>query len=410
MLLKRYGRSVLYLVAICLCATTASVKADVLVERDSTVFGKIKEITNSTVSIAPGCDDKNVRSVPKERVRYYQFDSTCQPHRFTLPTSPLQFCAKPKQKMNKIVFRGQGAEVYATEVLLSNRNLVRLILANNAGSLQGPLSRIRAIVPASVCPDSIPDKFTWPRDYCHEPFKLAVNFSLKPVFNNKIFTRGFTFYLDVIGAGPKESSEDFARAFGAALTLWASKLLDLRPKLPPNLASFVDSALARSKSFTLFTPPQVVQVDCPENAVMIVKLYKQRVANLFPARRGYVAKSQLEGRTILLNGLDFKFRADLDTSLFMKNDHLNLTTVFAHELGHCFGLDDVDLGSGMHSVMSPDDVEHNRAGGPTDYDGLEFVRILQRVISGARPGEFNPTECRGLRLISAKGHSDEHQL
>lgn len=400
MLLKHYGRGILYSVAICICATAVSVKADVLVERDSTIFGKIREITNSTVSIARGCNNNNIRSIPKERVRYYQFDSSCQPHRFTLPTSPLQFCREAKQKINKIFFRGHVREAYATEVLLGDRSLVRLILSNNAGSLQGPVNRLRAIVPASVCPDSIPNSFTWPKEFCHEPFKMAVNFNLKPVYNNKVFTRGFTFYLDVIGPGSQESPEDFARAFGAALTLWASKLLALRPKLPPNLASFVDSALSKSKSFTLFTPPQVIQVDCPENAVMIVKLYKTRPTGLFPAGSGYIAKAQLEGRTILLNGVDFQFRTDFDTSMFLKNDHLNLTTVFAHELGHCFGLDDIDLGSDTSSVMNPDDIAQNKAGGPTDYDGLEFVRILERVVSGARPGEFDPTKCAGLRLTS----------
>ena len=379
---------------------TGSANADVLVERDSTIFGKITEFSNTTGSIARGCDNRNVQAVPKERVRYYGFDQSCQPHRFTLPTSPLQLCAQPKQNVTKIFFRGQSQEVYATDVSLTDGKLIRLILPNNAGSLQGPRNKIRAMVPASVCPDSIPKSFTWPKEYCHEPFKLAVNFNLKPVYNNKIFTRGFTFYLDVVGPASQVVPEDFARAFGAALTLWASKLLALRPKLPSELASFVDSALARSKSYTLFTPPQVVQVDCPENAVMIVKLYKVRRPDLFPLRSGYIAKAQLEGRTILLNGVDFQFRSDLDTRLFLKNGQLNLTTVFAHELGHCFGLSDVDLGSDTFSVMNSNDITTDKAGGPTDYDGLEFVRILERAISGSRPGEFNPTECAGLRLTN----------
>lgn len=290
MLLKQYSKRILYSVAVCFLVT-GSATADVLVERDSTIFGKITEISNTTVSIARGCDNRNVRTVAKERVRYYGFDASCQPHPFTLPTSPLQLCAQPKQSVTKIFFRGQAQEVYATDVSLTDGKLIRLILPNNAGSLQGPRNKIKAMVPASVCPDSIPSSFTWPKEYCHEPFKMAVNFSLKPVYNNKIFTRGFTFYLDVIGPASQVAPADFAQAFGAALTLWASKLLALRPKLPPELASFVDSALARSKSYTLFTPPQVVQVDCPENAVMIVKLYKVRRPDLFPLRSGYIAKA-----------------------------------------------------------------------------------------------------------------------
>jgi len=398
MLLKQYGKRILYSVTVCLLVTGYA-NADVLVERDSTIFGKITEISNTNVLIARGCDNRNVRSVPKERVRYYQFDESCQPHGFTLPTSPLQFCAQPKQNVTKVFFRGQREAVYATEVSLTDGKLIRLILANNAGSLQGPRNKLRSLVPASVCPDSIPKTFTWPKEYCHEPFKMAVNFNLKPVYNNKIFTRGFSFYLDVVGPAAKESPEEFARAFGAALTLWASKLLALRPKLPPELAVFVDSALARSKSYTLFTPPQVVQVDCPENANMIVMLYNVRRPDLFPSRSGYIAKAQLEGRTILLNGVDFQFRTDLDTRSFLKNGQLNLTTIFAHELGHCFGMSDID-GVDTLSIMNSDDIASDKAGSPTDYDGLEFVRMLERSVSGAKPGEFNPTECAGLRLTN----------
>jgi len=399
MLSKRYGSLSLWFVSACfLFGTALTTKADVLVERDGTIFGKITQITNDSVLVARRCNSSDIKNIPKQRVKYYQFDRDCEPHKFILPTSPLELCEQPKQQIYKVFFQRQNTEVYATEVLIGDDKIVRLKLPNNAGSLQGPSDKIKSIIPASVCPKSIPDKFTWPKEYCHEPFQMAVNFSLKPVYNNKIFTRGFSFYLDVVGANPDSvSAAEFSRAFGAALTLWASKLLALRPKLDPQLASYVDSVLARSTSYTLFTPPQVVQVSCPENAVMIVKLYKVRENNLFPANSGYIAKAQLEGRTILLNGVDFQFRTDFDTRMFLKNNQINLTTVFAHELGHCFGLPDLDDSQNI-SVMNANNIANDQAGSPTDNDGIEFVNILQQMVTGARPGEFKAEECAGLRL------------
>jgi hypothetical protein len=301
--------------------------------------------------------------------------------------------------MYKIFFKEQDAEVYATNVVLGDDKIIRLLLPKELGSAQGPVSKIKSIIPTSVCPKSIPDEFTWPKEFCYEPKRVAVNFSLKPVYNNKIFTRGFTFYLDVIGNAPTDiSTEDVSRAFGAALTLWASKLLALRPKLDPQLASYVDASLARSSKAILFVPPQVVQVDCPENALMIVKLYKVRDRKLFPQNSGYVAKAQLEGRTILLNGLDFQFRSDLDTRMFLKDNKINLTTIFAHEIGHSFGLSDINGNNEAVSIMNADNIIDNLAGGPTDNDGLAFVEVLRKTITGSRPGEFNPSECAGLRL------------
>jgi hypothetical protein len=399
MLSKRHGRSFLWVAAACFLSATAPAKADVLVERDGTIFGKITQITDNNVLVAKGCNNSDIKTIPKQRVKYYQFDTSCTPHKFVLPTSPLQLCDQPKQQIQKVYFHGQDREIYAIEVVLSDDKIIRLKLPNNAGSLQGPLNKIKSIVPASVCPKSIPDKFTWPKEYCHEPFQVAVNFSLKPVYNNKVFTRAFSFYLDVVGdSGDSLSAAEFSRAFGAALTLWTSKLLALRTKLGPELAVYVDSILARSTHYALLTPPQVVQVDCPENAVMIVKLYTARQQNLFPAKSGYIAKAQLEGRTILLNGADFQFRSDLDTRMFLKNNQVNLTTVFAHELGHCFGLPDVGSDSQAISIMNADNIANDQAGSPTDSDGIEFVKILQQMVTGARPGEFKAEECAGLRL------------
>jgi hypothetical protein len=179
----------------------------------------------------------------------------------------------------------------------------------------------------------------------------------------------------------------------AALTLWASKLLTLKSKLDPKLAAYVDSSLGRSPSATLFVPPQVIRVECRENALVVLKIYHAGYRNVFPKKT--VALSQTEGRTILLNAAEFHYRWDLDVRAFVKDRLINLTTVMAHELGHSFGLPDV-LDDG--SVMNASSIEQNLAGGPSDQDGLNLIEILKKKITGTEPGEFNQARCAGLHL------------
>jgi hypothetical protein len=402
MLSKPYVRSLILASLGVIGSLSASpVKADVLVERDSTFFGKITQITESSILIARGCNYRDIKTVLKARVKYVQNDSQCRPHPFTLPTSPLQFCDQPKQALYKIFFTGEDSEIYASDVSLGSDGILRLQLAGGLGSMQGRPDRIKSIVPSQVCPNSVPENVGLPAGFCREPPHMAVNFSRKPVYNNQVFTRGFTFYLDVVGGTDEISADDVSQSFGAALTLWASTLLALRPKLDSELASFVDSAISRSAKYTLFTPPQVIRVDCPENAMMIVKLYKVRDARLFPKNAGYVAKAQPEGRTILLNGVDFKFRSDLDTRTLIKDNRFNLTTIFAHELGHAFGLADMDNAQ-VKTVMSAANIFDGEAGAPTESDGMSFVNVLKKAVTGSRPGVFEPRECAGLRLPQRK--------
>jgi len=132
--------------------------------------------------------------------------------------------------------------------------------------------------------------------------------------------------------------------------------------------------------------------------MMIVKLYKTRDPRLFPRNAGYVAKAQPEGRTILLNGVDFQFRSDLDTRILRKDNKFNLTTIFAHELGHCFGLADLDNNPQVKSVMSGANIFAGEAETPTESDGLNFLSVLKKAITGSGPGVFEPRECAGLRM------------
>ena len=380
----------------------ASVKADVLVETDGTIYGKVVQITETDVLIARKCSNTDIKTIPKSRVRFYQSDSFCKPHAFKLPTSPFQLCDEEKQKVYKILFNDEEIQIFASDVRLRKDGTVFIILLNNLGTLQGSLKKIKSITAAQVCPKAIPEDFKIPKEFCHETFKMAVNFNLESVSKNQVFTKVFPFYLEVVGNGESEiKSEDVASAFGSALTGWSSTLLALRPELNPQLSQYLSSILRVSQSgFIMLVPPQVVQVDCKENALIIVKLYKERDDKIFPKNSDYVAKAQMEGRTILLNGVDFQYRTDLNASTLIKDGKVNLITVFAHELGHSFGLPDLDSSIQAISIMNAESVEKNLSPRPTKEDGLAFIKILEKSVTGLRPGEFNATECSGLKLSS----------
>lgn len=398
MLLKQFVSSIIFFA--CLLFLTNSVRADVLDETDGTLFGKITQITETDFFFAKGCNQSNIKKIPKSRVRFYQYDSSCEPHSFTLPTSPFQLCEQEKQKIFKITFNHEENEIFALDVRLRKNGTVFIILPGTLGTIQGSIQKIKSIVPAQICLKAIPEDFRIPKEFCHESFKMAVNFNLEPVSKNQIFTKAFPFYFEIVGNGePEFKPEDVMRAFGAALTGWSSTLLALRSELKPPLAEYLNSIVRTTASGNIMLiPPQVIQVDCKENALVIVKLYKERDHRLFPQNSGYVAKAQLEGRTILLNGLDFQYRAELDTRMLIKDNKINLTTVFAHELGHSFGLPDIDNRTLAVSIMNVESIEKNLAGRPTKEDGTAFVTILEKAVTGARPGDFNPTECAGFRL------------
>jgi hypothetical protein len=197
-------------------ASAAHANSDVLVERDSTIYGKITQVRDREVSIARGCNTSNIRAVPKERVKYIQFDNSCQPHKFDLPTSPLQVCDGQLQQMYKVYFKGTHEVVYVTDISL-DKTLLRLRLAKQGGSIQGPIRNVDSVIPSPVCLDVIPEHQTRPRGFCYEPPFLAVNFNLKPIYNNQIFTRGFTVFIDEVdGKSTDAFREDLTRAFGGA--------------------------------------------------------------------------------------------------------------------------------------------------------------------------------------------------
>jgi hypothetical protein len=143
----------------------------------------------------------------------------------------------------------------------------------------------------------------------------------------------------------------------------------------------------------LLTPPQVVEVDCPSNAMLVVRwLDDDRI--IFPNRKAYIAKAQFEGRTIAINARDFQYVSDAQRVVGPHPGMIDLVTVMLHEFGHCVGLGHAP--HGIESVMA----EIDPAASPTDYDYRRFVAILQARVVGGTAGEFNVAHCSGLRAPS----------
>lgn len=381
-----------------LLATCPSIAgADAVVTSDATQFGTVLSTTADGVRLRSGCSDTGtVSSLPWSAVLFVRFDGQCAPHDVALPTAGLTHCATARQHVFKVRFAQSSNVVYAKTVTMERNGLVRIVLAGSGGILTADRSRagLASVQPADVCPSAIPSSQSWPVAYCYDPMQLAVNWSPVPVSDNRIFTRGSSLYVD--SRGPSAADPESLRAaFSTALALWASSLAMNRDLLDDQLKAYVGQSTSASQSFRLFVPPQVVRVKCAENALMVVIWLSGSEPPFGPGKQDLIALSQLQGRTLLLNAHDNQFAYRPDFARPVDSGHVNLVSVFVHELGHSFGLPDRGAGT---SVMNPDYVtaDDTKAVEPTRLDVADFARVLRESIVGTRPGFFNAADCAGL--------------
>jgi hypothetical protein len=303
----------------------------------------------------------------------------------------------------RIRFQDSSAPFLASKVGLKANGNVQFVSLKDQSLVSGLRKGIKSIQPVEVCPSSLSSGQTAPSSFCSEPAQFAVNWSVAPVFNNQIFTKGASVYVEVIGKLDGLSEEDVRFAYQSALSLWAIALHDARASLEPELQEYIEKSTARGGKFALFMPPQVIRVQCADNALAVVKWFAERRGVFTPQKKDYVAMAQVQGRTVLLNANDNVFMVARDNAT-LSGSVVSLISVFVHELGHSFGMLD-RAHSSEASVMDPDYVidNLNKTLSPTPVDTRAFANLLKASIGGAAPGVFNAEGCAGLRRRAAGG-------
>jgi hypothetical protein len=232
--------------------------------------------------------------------------------------------------------------------------------------------------------------------------QVALKFSGRPVYNNKVFTDGFTYYLNWRGdsaslfgspAAARRFGDDLTQAFGIGVMKWLSALGQIRPELDSTVAAYLDALTSTSPRYRLMRAPTVLRVDCRRNATFIISVYGPGGQPYPRDGNGIVAEAALPGRTILINTRDRIFKFDLVQRTFSSNANrtINLDALMTHELGHAFGLEHVRADS---SIMG----ERPRAGAPQKADARLLLQTLRKQIIGAAPGEFSAVRCGGVVL------------
>jgi hypothetical protein len=374
-------------------AVTVSAHADVVETRDTTLFGKITSLSRTQVVMAIRCDKREMRTIDRALVRSMIFDKACRSYSGMLPTAGMQPpCDRARLVAYEVTFT-TGGSILGEAVNMNANGRVNISLGSH-GSISGPRSQVLNIVRREVCPELLDAKPSFPPSFCFEPFRPVVNFGVEPIFNNQVFTRGFTVFVTFDAALEQaERSSAIAKvtqALRTATLIWVSLLQENRARLPERLRDYLGTVVARSEKYQLVSSPGVTEVDCPSNAMIVVN-WMTAGPKVFPRPREYLAKAQVQGRTILINARDFRYRWDLRRAAALEPGEIDLITVMLHEFGHSLGLEHAP--EGTISVMSSNDP----ASMPTSYDFAQLVAVLERNVRGAAPGDFNLTYCSGLR-------------
>jgi len=252
----------------------------------------------------------------------------------------------------------------------------------------GPLSQVRSIRANSGCLDS--DNLAAPPGFCVESKQFAVNFSYETPLPNRILTRGFSFYLETsqpLGEPAfSELREAIRSSFGTAINIWSSDLWQRRARYDEELSSLLDGMASHSKDgFTMFIPPQVIALGCPQTATFVIRVFEDPGPFARPPQTQVLAAvAATPGRTILLNFSDypcwknalFKYVVDDATNC------VNLVPILMHELGHAFGL--LHEKDEIKSIMNPVIL----ATTPSDADLDRLAAKLMVFTTGQVPGEI----------------------
>jgi hypothetical protein len=148
-----------------------------------------------------------------------------------------------------------------------------------------------------------------------------------------------------------------------------------------------------SASYCMLVPPQVVRNYCRSTSMFVVKWVSARGGAFDGSESIFLAKAAVQGRTMLVNAVNYGFDVKLGQGVKLPDGRFNLISVVAHELGHAFGLSDIYDGS--MSIMAGDAGHMSKE--PTDDDARRLAAVLEREIKGQPPGVIDLSACAGLK-------------
>jgi hypothetical protein len=359
----------------------------------------------ATVRYSEGCGGTEERSVAWSEVESVTFEAACG-SAIIEPALLDPDCPDAPLDVFVVDFGGLASPVVAESVALTVDRNIHLDTFHPWEQAHGPISAVRSVAKRKVCRARIPESFEVPNSFCHEGRQVAVAFDYRAPLSNKILTNGFSFVLQTVGPVPAGFDIDafgteVRSAFQSGISLWTSSVKDIEARLSPDLRKFLDGRTSRSPNgYSLFIPPQVIRLACPQSATFVVELGFGD-EELFPKFPLVLARAKIEGRTIALNmwafkcfRSEFKFDANRRLSFQLDDGCINLVPIMTHELGHAFGLNHFDNAT-THALM---DSQFSRdALAPTEHDTLALAAILEQSIVGAAPGVLRFVSSSGVR-------------
>lgn len=370
-------------------------RADTLVLGDRQVFGKLVSMGNTTVRFLPACGTAP-QDFPRSEVKRVERNNACRPRPIRPYSAGGDICTEPPIELYEVRLKRPNQTLFASEVIVENGRM-HIRTPSGLEAMHGSDKRFVSAGRGLFCRDAIPPDPPL-SGFCREGVPWAVNFGTEPVFDNRILTRGISFYLEDDNRKPitvdDARSIEVREAFGNAVSLWMGALQDLGPRLPSQAQSRLAAMISTSTGrYTLLTPPQVVRVGCPDTAMFVVRYLSSDKRPLIVNGIEKVARAQVEGRTIFLNGIKFPcWRASLKAEIQVQPDEpfgprcMNLTPVIVHELGHALGIPghrDTSPPSIMDTTIYPDLIW------PTADDAMALANILLQPVQGSAAGRLD---------------------